>query len=109
MNVAQLSPLRVEAARVRGVRHAAVLRCCCSGRLASRDIGGPRAGPDREDAAGTCGKTALNLLLITLLVTPVRQLAGWPHVLRLRRMLGLFAFFFYVSCTSPSTSARPGL
>ncbi len=42
------------------------------------------------------GKTALNLLLMTLLVTPVRQLAGLPHVVRLRRMLGLFAFFYVV-------------
>jgi methionine sulfoxide reductase heme-binding subunit len=41
-----------------------------------------------------CGITALNLLLITLLVTPVRQLTGWNHVIRLRRMLGLFAFFY---------------
>jgi methionine sulfoxide reductase heme-binding subunit len=44
----------------------------------------------------SCGKTALNLLLITLLVTPVRQLTGWTHLLRLRRMLGLFAFFYVV-------------
>jgi len=43
-----------------------------------------------------CGKTALNMLLITLLVTPVRQLTGWTHVLRLRRMLGLFVFFYTV-------------
>lgn len=42
----------------------------------------------------TCGKTALNLLLITLLVTPVRQLLGLTHLVRLRRMLGLFAFFY---------------
>lgn len=41
-----------------------------------------------------CGITALNLLLITLLVTPVRQMTGWSHLLRLRRMLGLFAFFY---------------
>jgi len=40
------------------------------------------------------GKTALNFLLLTLLITPVRQLAGLPHLLRLRRMLGLFAFFY---------------
>jgi len=40
------------------------------------------------------GKTGLNLLLITLLVTPVRQLTGYTHVLRIRRMLGLFAFFY---------------
>lgn len=42
----------------------------------------------------TCGKTALNFLMLTLMVTPVRQLAGVPHLLRLRRMLGLFAFFY---------------
>jgi sulfoxide reductase heme-binding subunit YedZ len=40
------------------------------------------------------GKTALNILMITLLVTPVRHLAGWPHVVRIRRMLGLFAFTY---------------
>lgn len=41
-----------------------------------------------------CGKTALNLLLLTLTVSPVRELAGLPQLLRLRRMLGLFAFFY---------------
>jgi sulfoxide reductase heme-binding subunit YedZ len=43
-----------------------------------------------------CGKWALNFLLITLLVTPLRQLAGLTHLPRLRRMLGLFAFFYAV-------------
>ncbi len=41
-----------------------------------------------------CGKTALNLLLLTLAVSPVRELTGQPQLLRLRRMLGLFAFFY---------------
>jgi methionine sulfoxide reductase heme-binding subunit len=41
-----------------------------------------------------CGITALNMLLITLLVTPVRQISGWNSLIRLRRMLGLFAFFY---------------
>jgi methionine sulfoxide reductase heme-binding subunit len=40
------------------------------------------------------GKTALNFLMITLLVTPVRQLTGFTHLIRLRRMLGLFTFFY---------------
>ncbi|HET7755931.1 MAG TPA: protein-methionine-sulfoxide reductase heme-binding subunit MsrQ [Steroidobacteraceae bacterium] len=43
-----------------------------------------------------CGKTALNLLLLTLAVTPLRELIGQPQLLRLRRMLGLFAFFYVV-------------
>src|SRR5215468_4147342 len=42
------------------------------------------------------GKTALNLLLLTLAVTPVRELTSQPQLLRLRRMLGLFAFFYVV-------------
>ncbi|MGH8298760.1 MAG: sulfite oxidase heme-binding subunit YedZ [Steroidobacteraceae bacterium] len=41
-----------------------------------------------------CGQTALNFIFLTLMVTPIRHLAGRPHLLRLRRMLGLFAFFY---------------
>ncbi len=40
------------------------------------------------------GQTALNFILLTLMITPVRQLAGLTHLPRLRRMLGLFAFFY---------------
>ncbi|HLY53244.1 MAG TPA: protein-methionine-sulfoxide reductase heme-binding subunit MsrQ [Steroidobacteraceae bacterium] len=43
-----------------------------------------------------CGKTALQLLLLTLSITPLRNLLGMPQLLRLRRMLGLFAFFYVV-------------
>ncbi len=32
--------------------------------------------------------------MITLAVTPVRRLAGLPWLIKLRRMLGLFAFFY---------------
>lgn len=40
------------------------------------------------------GTWALNFLLITLLMTPLRNYAGWAWVIDLRRMLGLFAFFY---------------
>jgi sulfoxide reductase heme-binding subunit YedZ len=40
------------------------------------------------------GLTALSLLLITLTVTPLRRLTGWNELIRVRRMLGLFAFFY---------------
>lgn len=43
---------------------------------------------------GVFGHTALNLLLITLTVTPLRQLTGNAHLLRVRRMLGVFAFSY---------------
>lgn len=40
------------------------------------------------------GTWTLHFLLITLTVTPLRKLTGWHAVVRLRRMLGLFAFFY---------------
>jgi methionine sulfoxide reductase heme-binding subunit len=42
----------------------------------------------------TLGKTTINLLLITLCVSPVRQLTGLNNLIRLRRMLGLFTAFY---------------
>ena len=40
------------------------------------------------------GWWTLTFLMITLAVTPVRRLSRLPWLLRLRRMLGLFAFFY---------------
>lgn len=40
------------------------------------------------------GVWALRFLLLTLAVTPLRRLTGWNRVIRYRRMLGLFAFFY---------------
>jgi sulfoxide reductase heme-binding subunit YedZ len=42
----------------------------------------------------TTGLSALIILLVTLGVTPVRRLSGWNGVIKLRRLLGLFAFFY---------------
>jgi sulfoxide reductase heme-binding subunit YedZ len=40
------------------------------------------------------GWWALVLLLVTLTVTPIRRLTGWHGIIRVRRMLGLFSFFY---------------
>lgn len=40
------------------------------------------------------GDWALYFLCITLAVTPLRRFTGWNWVIRLRRMLGLFCFFY---------------
>ncbi len=40
------------------------------------------------------GKWTLTFLLITLAVTPLRRLTGLPWLIRFRRMLGLYAFFY---------------
>ncbi len=49
-----------------------------------------------EEVLLTLGTTALNILLVTLAVTPLRQLTGWNWLARLRRLLGLFSFFYVV-------------
>lgn len=49
------------------------------------------ANPIRE-SLHVLGRTALNLLWITLCMSPLRELSGSLVPLRLRRMLGLFAF-----------------
>ncbi|WP_239078217.1 MULTISPECIES: sulfite oxidase heme-binding subunit YedZ [Deefgea] len=40
------------------------------------------------------GTWALVGLLVTLAITPLRQITGWSWLQSLRRMLGLFAFFY---------------
>ena len=56
---------------------------------------GQSLGPDPiKFTLHAIGKTALNFLMITLMVTPVRHITGSTHILRIRRMLGLFAFFY---------------
>ena len=47
-----------------------------------------------EKLTHVTGMTTLVLLLVTLAVTPARRLTGWNPVIRLRRPLGLFAFFY---------------
>lgn len=42
----------------------------------------------------TTGTWTLVFLLITLSITPLRKISGWHRLMRLRRMFGLFAFFY---------------
>src|SRR6266446_778489 len=51
------------------------------------------ANPIKEITEQT-GLWTLRFVLITLAVTPARRLTGWNRVIQLRRMLGLFAFFY---------------
>jgi sulfoxide reductase heme-binding subunit YedZ len=44
----------------------------------------------------TLGTWGLNFLLVTLAISPLREATGWPHWLRFRRMLGLYAFAYLV-------------
>lgn len=40
------------------------------------------------------GTWTLVMLMVTLSITPLRRLTGWNSLIRVRRMLGLFAFFY---------------
>jgi len=51
------------------------------------------ANPIKEITEQT-GIWTLRFVLITLAVTPARRLTGWNRVIQLRRLLGLFAFFY---------------
>ena len=42
------------------------------------------------------GDWAIRILLVSLAVTPIKILTGWKQIVRLRRLLGLFAFFYVV-------------
>ncbi len=42
----------------------------------------------------TTGVLTLIFLLITLSVTPLRKIFGWKSLIKFRRMLGLYAFFY---------------
>ena len=47
-----------------------------------------------EDITHRTGDWALRFVILTLAVTPFRWLSGWNEVIRYRRMLGLFTFWY---------------
>lgn len=47
-----------------------------------------------EAITRSTGVWTLRFMLLTLAVTPLRVVSGWNDVIRVRRMLGLFAFFY---------------
>ncbi|CAA0097370.1 Protein-methionine-sulfoxide reductase heme-binding subunit MsrQ [Halioglobus japonicus] len=52
-------------------------------------------GPDPAKALmHSTGEWSLRLLALCLLISPLRAWTGWPGVMKWRRTLGLFAFFY---------------
>src|SRR5436309_10344575 len=47
-----------------------------------------------SDLTNETGVWTLRFLCITLAITPLRRMTGWNSLIRFRRMLGLFAFFY---------------
>lgn len=52
-------------------------------------------GPDPAKAlALDTGRWALRFLLLCLLISPLREITGWPKLIPLRRTFGLYAWFY---------------
>lgn len=62
--------------------------------LAYRARAGQLGANPVDRAINALGWWALVLLLLSLAATPAQQVLGWSAPLRVRRMLGLFAFFY---------------
>jgi len=60
--------------------------------IASQSIG-PDPG---QEVTESLGIAAFQLLIATLCMTPLKRWTGWGAWIRVRRMLGLFAFFYAV-------------
>lgn len=83
---------------VRGLKALLFLLCLVpAGKLALElfEVAGMSLGANPvEELIHRFGIWGLNFLLITLAVTPLRFLTGRNWLIRFRRMLGLFAFFY---------------
>lgn len=86
----QLSPRAVNRIKA-AVFASALVPLARLGWLALR--GGLGANPIEYITRST-GWWTLSFLLITLCVTPIRRLTGWNWLIKLRRTLGLYAFFY---------------
>jgi len=58
------------------------------------DITGSLGANPVEEIQDRLGNWGLRFIMVALAVTPLRRLSGWNWLLRFRRMLGLFAFFY---------------
>jgi sulfoxide reductase heme-binding subunit YedZ len=64
--------------------------------LAAAGVYGSLGANDVETILNVCGKTGMNLLMLTLSITPIRRSTGINRLVLFRRLLGLFAFFYLV-------------
>ena len=68
--------------------------CAPLGLLVFRAFSGGLGANPIDRITDDTGTMALRSLVLTLAVTPVRRISGWNDVIKLRRMLGLFAFTY---------------
>ena len=51
-------------------------------------------GESIKEITHRTGHWGLGIIIATLAITPLRRLTGWNRLVNLRRMIGLFAFFY---------------
>ena len=77
------------------IRGSVFLLCLIPFALIILAIANGTAGPDpAEFIMNSTGEWAARILLLSLLASPLKKWTGWLVVLKLRRMLGLYAFFY---------------
>lgn len=64
------------------------------GRLVERALHGQLGANPVEFVQHATGDWVLRFLIFTLAITPLRKILNLPELIRYRRMLGLFAFFY---------------
>jgi methionine sulfoxide reductase heme-binding subunit len=57
-------------------------------------VNGQLSANPLEDIRDSTGIWTLRFLILTLSISPLRQISGWRTLMRLRRMIGLFAFYY---------------
>lgn len=81
--------------RIRWAKVVVFLLCLVPALLLLRDYFANALGANPvENIEHTTGDWSIHFLLITLCVTPFRKLFNLPSLIRFRRMLGLYAFFY---------------
>ena len=64
------------------------------GLLAWRGFAGELSANPIKDITEETGIWTLRFVVLTLTITPLRKISGWAPLVRFRRMIGLFAFFY---------------
>src|SRR5262245_9770084 len=57
-------------------------------------VNGQLSANPLEDSRDSTGIWTLRFLILTLSISSLRQISGWRNLIRLRRMIGLFAFYY---------------
>lgn len=79
----------------RAVKPAVFSLCLLPFALLVYAAGSDGLGPDpAESIMHVTGEWALRILLLALLISPLKKWTGRPALIKLRRMLGLYAFFY---------------